>query len=878
MDGFVDRRGFLSGSAVVAVASGLAGWGCVSRLVPERPLLTVGILTDTHVLDADDSCERVGDALRLFRAREVDLVAHVGDLADRFYRRGYAAYRAKFDSVFAGTVKRPREAYVFAAHDAFSYPDASRHHAATYEQAHEAFEAMKAILKVPHDMDDVLEVGGFPFVICSQWLQPQDYERRLERVVADHPGVPVFVLDHLPPFDTVGNSFFWGNDQRRRILDRFPQVVHISGHNHASIRDERSFWQGEFTAVNAGSMSYWGCRGDAVGGDITGDGWQRVEAFDALLMEVYVDRIVFRRFDVRDGSEYRPDSPWTARMPHAVRDGIAAGAARRREERVPRFPAGAKVSLRPDGNGGSILSFPEAVGDVRAWQYRVDLLQRDGGNWLPYARQDFFGDFFRREADRTGVAERTICGAFFAPDSDHLVRVTPIGQFGCAGTPIETVYSASAAAAWRPVFTSTRLGDGWKVSGNAWTWKTEPAIRPGEDGWFSCGEKRRYWSVEPELPANAARGERFAVVVEAELESIPGRPFHVALDNPFGTATVSVPGKAPWQRYLFEFAVRESGERHAVLFCAMGPSRFRPKVVRLFRYTGTDRAASIPTEDLRVRDPFIVTDAAAGKYRLYASRPWQGGNGVDVYESRDLKSWTGPTRVMTVPEGFACRSIWAPEVHAYRGKWYLFVTLTAAQDEIRPGLPRRGTRVFVSDSPEGPFVPTRQGSVTPEDWSALDGTFFEEGGKPYMVFCHEWCQTGDGRMMLAELTDGLDGFVGEPVELFTATSVGEGRCVTDGPCLYRSPKGGRLFMTWSNRGPKGYAVYLNESESGHLAGPWRNRGMLFEDDGGHGAFFRRLDGSLAFALHRPNNAPDERLKVFAVRDDGTELKLEKVER
>ena len=88
-------------------------------------------------------------------------------------------------------------------------------------------------------------------------------------------------------------------------------------------------------------------------------------------------------------------------------------------------------------------------------------------------------------------------------------------------------------------------------------------------------------------------------------------------------------------------------------------------------------------EQIRIRDPFILADEATRTYYMYAqmtNRP-NGGDarqGVEVYTSKDLQQWEGPDPVFVVPEDFwAARSVWAPEVHRYRGKYYLFVTFTA---------------------------------------------------------------------------------------------------------------------------------------------------------------------------------------------------------
>ena len=139
--------------------------------------------------------------------------------------------------------------------------------------------------------------------------------------------------------------------------------------------------------------------------------------------------------------------------------------------------------------------------------------------------------------------------------------------------------------------------------------------------------------------------------------------------------------------------------------------------------------------DFFAHDPFILPYNATKTYYLYtAIGAGQSGTdraGVVAYKSVDLKSWEGPHVVFTVPDGIwatPADGAWAPEVHAFRGKFYLFVTLhnnsklldepTPVTHPVYEGKPAvlhlRGTQIFVADSPDGPFrVLGSGGSATP---------------------------------------------------------------------------------------------------------------------------------------------------------------------
>jgi hypothetical protein len=81
-------------------------------------------------------------------------------------------------------------------------------------------------------------------------------------------------------------------------------------------------------------------------------------------------------------------------------------------------------------------------------------------------------------------------------------------------------------------------------------------------------------------------------------------------------------------------------------------------------------------------------------------------------------------------------------------------------------------------------------------------------------------------------------------------------------------------MLWSSGTNNGYAVGIATSESGKLAGPWRQAPTaLFEEDGGHPMLFRTFDGRLMMAIHQPNVTPNERERFIELREEGDTLVL-----
>lgn len=303
---------------------------------------------------------------------------------------------------------------------------------------------------------------------------------------------------------------------------------------------------------------------------------------------------------------------------------------------------------------------------------------------------------------------------------------------------------------------------------------------------------------------------------------------------------------------------------------------------------------SLTLKDINIRDPYILPVEKEGIYYMYASSPTREDGkvygGMVAYTSRDLKNWEGPVRVFDVPrDNWITGTVWAPEVHKYKGKYYLFATLNSdikwkGDKQGHPAYTHRATQVFWSKSPEGPFLPFEEKiPFTPLDEMALDGTLWVENGVPYMVYCHEWVETLDGEMNLVQLKKDLSGTVGEPIRLFCASaakwSTGANRAdgsktyVTDGCFLYRS-KSGKLLMMWSSFMNGTYAVGIAESTTGKIIGPWRQQQEPIFVNGGHSMLFRTFDGRLCLVLHSPNSpGGSERAKIMELEDLGHTLRV-----
>lgn len=293
------------------------------------------------------------------------------------------------------------------------------------------------------------------------------------------------------------------------------------------------------------------------------------------------------------------------------------------------------------------------------------------------------------------------------------------------------------------------------------------------------------------------------------------------------------------------------------------------------------QAESYPlkTENLRVRDPYVLT--FEGKYYMYGTCLSQG-NGYGCVVSEDLENWSEKIQVFTPDENFdGYADFWAPECHYYEGSFYLFATYRSRASE------KRGTAIFKSDSPTGPFELISDGHVTPKNTDCIDGTLYvDEEGQPWMVFVNEWTSSPDGmgEMSVVKLSDDLTHMVSEPKMIFRSNKhIWTNGCVTDGPFVYRTSKG-KLIMLWSNLARSGgYAVGMAVSDNGKIDGNWIQHPKAFykqtknQLNGGHPMIFETFEGQLMLSIHSPNESSEELFetaKFMPLEDTGSFIKFE----
>jgi hypothetical protein len=541
----LSRRAFVTAASAFGTVGGQAVFGA-----DEMPIWKAGIMTDTHVQTGRKDASAVRMACDLFARHRVDLVANCGDICETYDPRGYAAIRKVYDEAFAA--RPPEEIWVYANHEWVRRSKGPHDVVMADVQRH---------LKAKNGPYAAMTFRGYPIIVVPQMTWD---EKKIEAMIGEaekaHPDarIPVFVFDHEAGWDTNDNTLTWGTYARRTLYSRHPRVILISGHAHSSLRSELNCWLGSYASINAGRLDRW--RGDAAGFTLAAK-----PEYGVLIMEVYRSRVVFRRFDVRDGFEYSPDKPWTVSLPFAPSKDPFAWLRAQDADMVPQFPRNAKLKVAAVGEPCTKvdLRFPVAPGG-KDYLYRIDI-SNDCGELI--ACREEYGQFYLRETERTPEMALSVPAGYFDSGEKYTLSVTPCDCLRRGGESLSAKFqmrSRAGTRVWESAdpMTECRFRSG-RVSGGS---------IPVKDGFYQMKGGFNRLELPPEI-WQGGRGARFRLIVDLEMKTSgvwafvvgdtrTGRPVNSRIYSPRRTSfrqRVVVEFSKPDDGFTGNFTIKEGG-------------------------------------------------------------------------------------------------------------------------------------------------------------------------------------------------------------------------------------------------------------------------------------------------------------------------------
>ena len=376
-----------------------------------KPVFKVGIMSDTHVTGNINSCSILKDAFELFKQHNVELIINAGDIAESYDPEAYRNYIKTFNSVFADTKNPPKEIFSYAYHDVYKHPN---------KDPFAAFKDVRKHLEIKHAPYDIVRHKGYVFLSMPQYHTRDEYRKQLDIAAKEHGNKPFFIVDHVAPHGTVASSMN-GNYYVKTLLDKYPDAIHISGHNHSLLTNELNIWQGNFTAINAGFLH----------------GSMRVKkSCDvALIMEVYKDKIILRRYFTDTKKEYKSSSsPWVLRLPFDKKTALYSEEYRLKTSPTPEFAETAEIKVNATDYNVK-LDFPHASPAKEIHEYKITLSEMRDGKYIPISHSELAGPF----ADIRNIKE--FCSTafsigYFDIGKSYQVKITPVHFSGKEGKPL----------------------------------------------------------------------------------------------------------------------------------------------------------------------------------------------------------------------------------------------------------------------------------------------------------------------------------------------------------------------------------------------------------------------------------------------------------
>ena len=474
--------------------------GAADACAAPGPQAVFGVLADVHLTEEPARIEAFKRTLRYFDGRKVDGVVIAGDMVQRGTIPELMALGDAWRAVFPGDRRTDgghvEKLFVYGDHETENmycpiYTNAWARQAGMLEkmrrldiysndralQWRRAFDEDYAPIRVKH-------VKGFDFVLAQfvirdepglRWGEPSfipGLEAFFETNSFDR-AKPFFYVQHKIPKGTVGGAAIGGQDAGRTtaVLSRHANAVAFCGHKHRTCLDERSLWQGAFTALEVPAYRNLLTPAGRENGRCSCDSFRSVpprqmpelptsvEGSQGLVMSIFADRIVFERRDFQFGEPMA--EPWVVPWPN---NGSMAYEKRRERAGVPQFTAGAAVAVRSrrgtDRAGTPTdqleVSFPPArstSATPRAFDYEVRAVLTKGDvTRVAATKRVFSPKCYLPEPHDTNAVSCVFAKAEISSNRDALVfEVCPLNAFGQAGAPIVSApYLADRAPVANP--------------------------------------------------------------------------------------------------------------------------------------------------------------------------------------------------------------------------------------------------------------------------------------------------------------------------------------------------------------------------------------------------------------------------------------------
>ena len=475
----VSRRGFLGGGAALFGSVAAPGAARAARH-DGPPRLRLGVIADPHIGTnwiMGINAPATEKALRDLRTRGVDAVAVLGDLTERGKISQFEEFAAIWHRVFPGDAgadgRKVEKLFVTGNHDVTCWKPLEKLDPEIYVAPRIA-EHWRRLFGEEYAPGWRKEINGIQFTGLNWGLYPkkaisdahrrEDLEPHLKEARARaRPGDPIFHLQHGPAKNTCYCSGKKGFGTAEELFVEDERLFVLSGHVHKPLVHPKSLWQGDYTLLSAGVITWtsfppFGWPKDLPGG--------AAYAKSQCIISVFDDEIEIERLSVWTGE--RLGEIWRIPLPLRKADFPYTPERMAARASTPAFACGAAVSANVgmgenvfwkvppnktavQGKGGIVLTFPaaEAGGADNLVMY-YDVTALKAGDGTKVASRRFATDFFRGRRYMHGLCEYLFEDKRLEDGGEYAFEVRAVDFFGNVSEPIRSAPAAFRRGSWTP--------------------------------------------------------------------------------------------------------------------------------------------------------------------------------------------------------------------------------------------------------------------------------------------------------------------------------------------------------------------------------------------------------------------------------------------
>ncbi len=421
--------------------------------------------SDTHIGRNEDASKKLTNALSAFYAVDAnaDGVLLVGDVTNNGSESEYNSLMTIINNSKLGEAGKVQ---LSMGNHEYNSGTMARFEEKTKEKANEVL-----YYGTDGTSENINEVGTLNATVIK--LSAKNYggdyteqynmvKTALETSTDKNANAPIIVMGHhgIPNTAYVTSEWKGTYGEMLNLFKKYPQVIHISGHSHATLEDARSIWQDEgYTAIQDGTI---GAYFENESGKIDPDTGKNATvppdsnvASQALRIDVLKDGTVkIYRMNLTTGEYMYEDEPWTFKANSTERPYTS----NRQSENAPAFASEAVVTAESVTNSTALtVHFPAATAgsDKNAdmiHEYKITLTPQNGSD--PITRR-VFADYY----EKNQKSEWSVKINDLSVDTAYDISVQAVTSFGKVSKAISTEDSVTTGEGYKAPYPAQAILD-----------------------------------------------------------------------------------------------------------------------------------------------------------------------------------------------------------------------------------------------------------------------------------------------------------------------------------------------------------------------------------------------------------------------------------